>query len=137
MLGFLDFFGGSRRRAALQLLDRTLTALEVNPAYVDNGMRFAIFRWAQDAAAGTVAEEGVMDALMREAAALISYCVIGPAETEAQWGAETRAAREARFSAAIDSADDNGFDVRLVKLVLAKGIAAPDIRARVDLETDP
>jgi hypothetical protein len=134
MVTIQDFFGGSKRRSALQLLDRSLGELEVNPAYIDDGMRFAIYRWAQEAAAGTVSESGVMDGLMRRAAELISFCVIGPAETEAQWGAGVRAEREARFDAVLASADEETLDARLIKLVLAKAIAAPDIQARVSLE---
>lgn len=136
MISIADFFGSSQRRAALQLLDRTLTSYEVNPAYIDDGMRYAIFRWAQAAAEGTVSEPGVTDALMREAAALISFCVLGPAETEAAWGATVRAEREARFDAVLAGNDEETFDAKLIKLVLAKGIAAPDIQARVSLEED-
>lgn len=134
MLDIVDFFGGSKRRSALKLLDRALATSEVNPAYVDDGMRFAIFRWAQAAAKDTISEEGVIDALMREAAAMISFCVIGPAETEAQWGAGVRQEREARFNAVLESGDDESFDAKLMKLVLAKGIAAPDILERVSLD---
>jgi hypothetical protein len=134
MFSIADFFGGSKRRAALQLLDRTLTSLEVNPAYIDDGMRFAIYRWAQEAAAGTMSEHGVIDGLMRHAAELISFCVIGPAETEAQWDAGVRAEREARFDAVLAAGDEENFDAKLIKLILAKGVAAPDIRARVSLE---
>lgn len=134
MVSIQDFFGGSRRRSALHLLDRSLTALEVNPAYIDDGMRFAIYRWAEEAAANTAAPGGVTDALMRSAAEMISFCVIGPAETEATWGSVTRDAREARFDAVLASGEDESFDARLIKLVLAKGIAAPDIVSRVSLE---
>jgi hypothetical protein len=134
MFTLQDFFGGSKRRAALLLFDRALAGLEVNPAYIDDGMRFAIFRWAQTAAANTVSESGVMDALMRRAAELISFCVIGPAETETVWGPAVRAEREARFDAVLASGDDEAFDAKIIKLVLAKDIAAPDIQARVSLE---
>jgi hypothetical protein len=135
MLGFFDFLGfGSKRRSALQLFDRTLVQMEVNLAYIDDGMRFAIFKWASAMAN----ESGdTLDHLMREAAALMSFCVLGPAETETLWGAETRAAREARFQAVLDRAEEDSFDAMLIKLTLAKAIAAPDIRARVGLETDP
>lgn len=136
MIDMVDFFGGSKRRSALQLFDRTLAALEVNPAYVDDGMRFAIFRWARAAAENTMSENGVIDGLMREAAALISFCVLGPAETEAQWGPGARQEREARFNAAIDAGDEESFDVKVIKLVLAKGIAAPDVLERVSLEQE-
>ena len=134
MFGFLDIFGSSKRRAALQLFDRTLTELEVNPAYVDDGMRFAVYKWAMLLAS----ENGAaVDYLMREAAALVSFCVLGPAETEVLWGAEVRRARETRFDAVIDRRDEDTFDAMLIKLTLAKNIAAPDIRARVELETPP
>jgi hypothetical protein len=134
-LGFFDFFGfGSKRRTALQVLDRTLVDLEVNLAYMDDGMRFAIYKWAQEAEAQSL-DDKAMDHFMRDAAALISFCVLGPAETEALWGATVRDARQARFDAVIDKGEDETFDARLIKLVLAKGNAAPDIRARVELET--
>jgi hypothetical protein len=135
MLGFFDFLGfGSKRRSALQLFDRTLSQMEVNPAYIDDGMRFAVFKWASAMAA----ENGdAMDHLMREAAAMLSYCVLGPAETEALWGADTRSAREARFLAVLERGEEETFDAMVIKLALAKGIAAEDIRARVGLETDP
>ena len=128
-LGFFDFFGfGSKRRSALQLLDRTLIALEVNPAYIDDGMRFAIYKWAEAIA------PDVFDQFMREAAAMISFCVLGPAETEALWGPAVRVEREARFNAVLSGENDDSIDARLVKLTLAKDIAAPDIRTRVSLE---
>jgi hypothetical protein len=135
-LGFFDFLGfSSKRRTALQLFDRTLANLEVNPAYVDDGMRFAIYKWAQVLERHT-GRPDAMDRIMPEAAAMISFCVLGAAETEAVWGAEVRREREARFTAALQDENDDGFDARLIKLALAKGIAAPDINARVELKTE-
>jgi hypothetical protein len=136
-LGFFDFLGfGSKRRSALQLFDRTLAQLEVNPAYVDDGMRFAVYKWA-NLLIGPQGSGASMDQIMREAAAIISFCVIGAEETEALWGAEVRGEREARFNAALTDERDDTLDARLIKLVLAKGIAAPDITARVELDVDP
>jgi hypothetical protein len=129
-VGFLDFFGGSKRRTALQVLDRSLTELEVNPAYIDDGMRFAIYKWAT----AENADAASVDRAMREAAALISFCVIGGEETQALWGVDVRTARQKRFDRVIEDAEDETFDARLVKLVLAKGIAAPEIQALVGLE---
>jgi hypothetical protein len=125
--GFLDIFGGSQRRAALQLLDRTLGQLEVNPAYVDDGMRYAMYKWALD-------DGGDVDRTMQDAAALISFCVLGAAETEAIWGAAVRQAREARFDAVLANNEDETFDARVIKLILAKGVAAADIRGKAMLE---
>ncbi len=133
-LGFFDFFGfGSKRRSALQLFDRTLAALEVNPAYVDDGMRFAIYKWALVLEAND-GRPSMVDHAMREAAALISFCVLGPAETEALWGEAVRAEREARLEAVLSKDEQDSFDAMLIKLVLAKDIAAPDIRAKVNLD---
>jgi hypothetical protein len=131
VFNFFDIFGGSKRRSALLLFDTTLTQLEVNPAYIDDGMRFAVYRWATAMAA----ENGAaLDHLMREAAALVSFCVIGAAETEALWGAAVRAGREARLDAVLARGEEDSFDAMLIKLTLAKDIAAPDIRARVMLD---
>jgi len=135
-LGFFDFLGfGSKRRSALQLFDRSLVGLEVNPGYIDDGMRYAVYKWATLLVTQSGRQETIDD-VMRESAALISFCVIGPAETESLWGAHVRAEREARFDAALADEDGDSLDSRLIKLVLAKGIAAPDIAARVELDVE-
>ena len=133
MAGFFDFLGfGSHRRSALQVLDRTLANLEVNPAYIDDGMRYAIYKWALEEERQT---QVPIDRLMQDAAALMSYCVLGDAETETMWGPIMRDARRARFDKVLANDEDETFDARLIKLVLAKDIAAPDIHARVSLES--
>ena len=124
---------GSKRRSALRLLDAALAAGKVNPAYVDDGMRYVIYRWATEEETALGAGSGYMDRRMTEAAALMSFCVIGAADTESEFGADVRADRERRFEAALSAENDESFDARLVKLILAKGIAAADITARVDL----
>lgn len=132
-LGFFDFLGfGSKRRSALQLFDRTLSEMAVNPAYIDDGMRFAIYKWAllleaQDSA------PNVLDRIMRDAAGLMSYCVLGPAETESLWGPAVRANYEARFDAVLARGEEESFDALLIKLVLAKGIADPDLKVVLEL----
>ncbi len=139
VLGFFDFLGfSSKRRSALQLFDRTLSELEVNPAYIDDGMRFAVYKWAinLETDRGT---PGTLDLILRDAAALISFCVLGPVETETLWGPEVRTARETRFETVLARGEEESFDALLIKLVLAKRIAAPDLRARLelmDLESD-
>jgi hypothetical protein len=125
---------GSKRRTALEAFGRALTALEVNPAYIDNGMRFLIYKWAeQEEAALPAPDPGLIDRRLANAATLISYCVLGAAETEAQWGSQVRLERQQRFETALASGNENAFDVRLIKLVLAKGVAAPDIAAVAQL----
>ena len=63
--------------------------------------------------------------------------ILGAAETETLWGPDVRAAREARFNAVLERGEEDTFDAMLIKLVLAKDIAAPDIRARAALDTPP
>jgi hypothetical protein len=131
----LDFLGfGSKRRWALQLLDRSLGELEVNPAYLDDGMKYIIYDWAIEEEQRAEGAEGAFDFAIRDAAALLSFCILGPEETEELWGSVVRAAREIRFNTVLDRGEDETLDARLIKLVLAKGLAAPDIRARVKLE---
>ncbi|MEQ9447901.1 MAG: hypothetical protein RLN70_03230 [Rhodospirillaceae bacterium] len=130
-----EFLGiGSKRRWALRVFDKTLGELQVNPAYVDDGMRYLIYNWAAELEALRGGEKGVIDAIMRDAATLVSLCILGPAETKEMWGEAVSDARQARFDAAIAKNDDEDFDTRLIKLVLTKGNAAADIRAVVELD---
>src|SRR5579871_3285675 len=132
----LDFFGfGSKRRTALKGFGQALTALEVNPAYIDEGVRYLVYKWAEEEeAALPVPDPGAIDRRLGDAAVLISYCVLGPAETEAVWGPAVRNERQTRFESALASGNDDDFDVRVIKLVLAKGVAAPDVSALAYLE---
>ena len=88
MFGF-DFLGfGNRRKWALEALDRALGDLEVNRAYVDDGMRYAIYKWALiEEGRMAPADYGALERIMREAAVLMSFCVLGAAgNREALWG---------------------------------------------------
>ncbi len=127
----LEFLGlGSKRRTALRGFNQALAALEVNPAYVDDGMRYLIYKWAEEVEARLpTPDPAAIDRYLHSAAVLISYCVLGPAETEAVWGNDVRMERQERFEAALASRNDEAFDVRVIKLVLTKGVAAPDVSA--------
>lgn len=137
MFGF-DFLGfGNRRRWALQSLDRALGEFEVNRAYVDDGMRYAIYKWALlEEERIAPAPFGALDNILCEAAALVSFCVLGDAETLELWGPEVAAERGARFETVLANDEDETFDAKIIKLVLAKGVVAPDVRARVTLEQE-
>ena len=131
----LDSLGfGSKRRWALQLLDRSLSELEVNPGYLDDGMKYIIYDWALEEERRSSGADGALDSTIRNAAALISFCILGKEETGELWGAAISAARSARFEAVLQRGEDETLDARLIKLVLAKGLAAPDIRAQVELD---
>jgi hypothetical protein len=128
MPSFWDFFGfGSKRRTALEGFDRALSQLQVNPSAIDDGIRYAIYGTVQ-----ALAPEDI-DRSLRHAAELISFCVLGPTETAAVWGAEARMAQEARLTAAVEGGGDS-LDAKVIKLVLLKGIASPEVAARVALD---
>ena len=136
-MGLLDFLGlGSARRSALQAFDRALVAGKVNPAYVDDGMRYALYKWAKEDQADGTGALAPIDQRLTAAAALMSYCVIGPTDTEAELGLNVRIACQRRFEAVLAGGDEDSLDARVVKLTLAKGIAAPEITALVDLTQD-
>ena len=135
MVSFWDFLGiGSKRRSALQAFDGALTRLEVNPAYLDDGMRFLIYKWAEAASGGADEASSRVDLHLSKAAELISYCVLGPTETEALWGAAVRQERQQRFDDALAHGHAESFDVGIIKLVLAKGAASPEISAHATLD---
>ena len=131
----LDFLGfGSKRRSALQLLDKTLDELKVNPAYLDNGLKYVIYKWVIEEEKQAGSSKDTIDYKIREAAALLSFCIIGAEETERLWGLEARSSRELRLNAVLEHNKNDTIDANLIKLVLAKGLAAPDIRMRVELD---
>jgi len=126
---FWDFFGfGSKRRTALEGFDRVLSQLQVNPGLIDDGMRYAIYGAVQSLS------PALLDQRLRDAAELISLCVLGPTETAAVWGDAVCRARDARLTAALDDQSSDSLDTRVIKLVLMKGIASPEVAARVELE---
>jgi hypothetical protein len=134
-MALFEFLGfGSKRRAALRAFDAALVAGKVNPAYVDDGMRYAIYGWATDEAAALGDDPGHADRRLAQAAALMSYCVIGPSDTDTELGPAARAERAAWFESALAPGNDDSFEARIVKLALAKGIACAEITALVALE---
>jgi hypothetical protein len=81
-MSLLDVLGlGSKRRTALRGFDAALEAGKVNPAYVDDGMRFLIYKWATDEEAAFGLAAAHVDRRLAEAAALLSLWVLGPNET--------------------------------------------------------
>lgn len=129
MAPFWDFFGfSSKRHTALEEFDRALSQLQVNPATIDDGMRYAIYAAIQGFAPKAI------DQSLRDAARLISFCVLGPSETTATWGPEVSAAQETRLLAAVEDDGGDSLDAKVVKLVLLKGIASPEVTARVALD---
>ena len=131
LLDFLDF--GSRRRSALRGFDAALVAGKVNPAYVDDGMRYIIYKWATEEEAAFGLDPGHLDRRMAEAAGILSFCVLGPVEIEREVGPAARQRGEEAFARALASDGDDTFEARIVKLALARGIAAPEIAAQVEL----
>ena len=97
---------GSKRRSALRTLDAALVAGKVNPGYMDDGMRYAIYRWATEEEEALDVDASYVDRRMADAAALMSYCVIGSADTAVEFGDAVRAERERRFEATLLAGND-------------------------------
>jgi hypothetical protein len=134
-MAFFDFFGfGSKRRTALRGFDAVLRAREVNPAYVDDGMRYIIYKWVTEEEVALAMDPGYVDRRLAEAAQLLAFCVLGAAEAEREFGAAWRAEQERKFDSALPAEADASFEARIVKLALARGIAAPEIVATVELD---
>ncbi len=133
-MSLLDFLGlGSRRRTALRGFDAALVAGEVNPAYVDDGMRYIIYKWATEEEAAFGLDPSHLDRRMIEAAGVLSYCVLGPTEMESIFGPEARKRGEDVMARALAPDGDETFEARIVKLALARGIAAAEIAEQVEL----
>ena len=133
-MSLLDFLGfGSRRRTALRGFDAALVAGKVNPAYVDDGMRYIVYQWASEEAATFGLDPGHLDRRLAEAAGVLSFCVLGPTETERELGPAARQAGEEALARALAPDGDDSFEARIVKLALARGIAAPEIVDRIEL----
>jgi hypothetical protein len=133
-MSLLDFLGfGSRRRTALRVFDAALVAGKVNPAYVDDGMRYVVYKWASEEESAFGLDPGHVDRRMTEAARLLSFVVLGPVETEREFGPDARQRGEAGLARALAEDGDDTFEARMIKLALARGIAAAEIVAQLEL----
>lgn len=124
MLGFLGFFG---RAPELRRLDAALRNVDLHPRLVPEAVKLAALRQMQQAAGAKSPPPETYDA----AAALLAYCMLGPAHFAEAGELDLLNEVERRVDAA--TADD-GLDARLVLLALHAGVVQPEVVSRFGLE---
>jgi len=142
MLFDLEFLGfNSKRKWAIRLLDRILSEVSVNPAYINDGMRYAIYKWVLEDQSTRVAcgnpnasSDDYIKQRLWETGKFLSFCVLGPAETESIWDLSTRIKGQDRLESAMQRKNEDSVDAKVLKLALHTEIAATDIRKFVALE---
>lgn len=135
---------GSKRKWAIQVLDKEWIALDIDIRRIDGGVRQLLFQWAQE---GGQTEKTALDPILLDMAAFSGFLMLGPELGARPFGEQRLAEMTARLNAALaedaaaqdDDADTStpSWDVRIVKLILATKLADRDIEALVGLEDVP
>lgn len=135
---------GSKRKWALQVLDREWTALDIDIRRIDGGVRQLLFQWAQEG--GDINKEA-LDPILVDLAAFSGFLMLGPELGARPFGADRLASMEKRLQAALTEDEllerepeqnvEPSVNLRIVKLVLAAKLADQDIVAMVELEDRP
>ncbi len=125
MLGFFGMFGRSRE---VRLLDEAVSEKGLSSWRVPGAMKITTVRLLKEAAGGRAPDERAI----RDAAALLAYCMLGRTHfAEANGVAETERV-EARMEAALEAGDS--LDACLVLLTIHAKEIQPGIVERYDLE---
>lgn len=138
MVFSLDFLGfGSKRKWAFSVLDREWAAMDIDIRPVDGGVRQVLYNWVLEFAQS----DDHTDALLKDAAAFTGFLMLGPELGTRPFGSEGVKAMQKRFEDALNAADtvsesDEPIDVKMVKLILAAGLADRDIEALASLDAD-
>jgi len=135
---------GSKRKWALQVLDREWTALDIDIRRIDGGVRQLLFQWAQE---GGDTNKEALDPILVDMAAFSGFLMLGPELGARPFGTERLSTMEGRLQAALAEDEvlerdheqnlEPSLDLRIVKLVLAAKLADRDIVALVELEDRP
>ncbi|MBT4740988.1 MAG: hypothetical protein HN793_12200 [Rhodospirillaceae bacterium] len=133
----LDILGfGSKRKWAFQVLDREWIALDIDIRRIDGGVRQLLFQWAQEFGD----RKETLDPILIDAASFSGFLMLGPELGARPFQPSGIKVMSERLEAALDAdglteeQDYPPVDVRIVRLILAAGLADRDIEALVDLE---
>ena len=133
----LDILGfGSKRKWAFQVLDREWIALDIDISRINEGVRQLLFQWAQEEGAS----KDALDPALLDFATFTGFLMLGPELGARPLGPDGVTTMINRLEAAlVQDLKEEDFveastDVRLVKLILATGLADRDIEAMVKLE---
>lgn len=131
ILGF-----GSKRKSAFQVLDREWIALDVDIRRIDGGVRQLLYQWAQESGDS----KQVLDSTLISIAKFSGYLMLGPELGARPFGQQGLVEMSTLFEDAltadskIEEESDLPLEVRIVRLILATGLADRDIEALVELE---
>lgn len=128
MLGLFGVFG---RSDALKALDQAFRAFDVHPRLVPEAVKLATVRLMQKASA---ADYVLRDADYEKAAALLTYCILGPDQFVASNSLAAAEAAGGRFEDAILAGDS--MDARLILLAVHSSIIHPTLADEVNSEED-
>ncbi len=125
----VGLFGVFGRSADLRALDESLRAAGMHPALAPEAVKIAALNLLKE-----VHGEHPAAADYRDAAALLSYCALGPvifAEANGDGAAE---AGGRRIEAALEAGE--GLDANLILLALHSAIIHPGVKAAYELESE-
>jgi hypothetical protein len=125
----LGLFGVFGRSADLRALDDALRAAGLHPALAPDAVKITALNLLKDARG-----EHPAPADYRDAAALLSYCALGPVVFAEANGDGAAVAAGRRIEAALEAGE--GFDAGLILLALHSGIIHPGVKKSYELESE-
>ena len=132
-----DFLGfGSKRKTAFRLLDLEWEALDIDVRQIDNGVRQLLYQWTLD----SIIYEKDTDQILLDLANFSGFLMRGPERAERALGREGAKKMNMRLKEGIEaSAQDHDtetdtLDVKIIKLILAAGLADSEIEELISLD---
>ncbi len=136
MVFSLDFLGfGSKRKTAFRILDREWAALDIDVRTVDNGVRQLLYQWTEE----HTRHEEEADRILLDLAAFSGFLMRGPELAVRTLGRDGVSRMEYRLDGALRTEEktadaQDSLDEKVIKLILAAGLADRDIEALVSLD---
>ena len=127
MLGLFGLFGRSQE---MQRLDDAFRAAGLQPRAVPDSVKLTTMKQLKEASGSPSPDIRAC----ASAAALLSYCLLGPEVFAAKNGASILESVEARLALAI--AAGHGLDARLVLLTMHAGLTHPSVVERYGLTAE-
>ena len=125
----LGLFGVFGRSADLRALDEALRAAGMHPALAPEAVKIAAVNFLKEARG-----EQPAAADYRNAAALLSYCALGPVVYAEANGDPAAEAAGRRIEAALEAGE--GLDASLILLALHSAIVHPGVKEAYELESE-
>ncbi|MGY6694853.1 MAG: hypothetical protein ACXIUW_02350 [Roseinatronobacter sp.] len=124
MFRLFDMLG---RSTAMRALDEALRTAGLHPLLVPEPVKLTLIKLSKEPTAPKDQKLAFANA-----AELIAYCVLGPAQLADSTSSELATLADQRFETALE--DGDSLDAKLVLLALHAGLIAPEISDRIELE---